>query len=228
MDETSPSLPPEDYEGRTTRPAFVRLVRALAFAGLVGFVVGHFVGAQLGTIAGWDAGGAYLLGSGWWIIARASPEETRRRAAAEDPGRRFLFVLVLLASSISIFANAVVLKHASTLSGPLATAMISLCVAAAVIAWLLTHTTYSLRYAHLFYREDDCAGSGLEFPGGRQPCDIDFAYFAFTIGMCFQVSDVVITSRQIRRATLGHALLSFAFNTFVLALALNLVFGLVQ
>jgi uncharacterized membrane protein len=63
---------------------------------------------------------------------------------------------------------------------------------------------------------------GLEFPGEHPPCDVDFAYFSFTLGMCFQVSDVTVLSSRIRRVALGHALLSFVYNTVILALALNL------
>jgi uncharacterized membrane protein len=100
------------------------------------------------------------------------------------------------------------------------------CLGAVVIAWLLTHTAYALRYAHLYYRDDDNGVGGLVFPGDEQPDAVDFAYFSFTIGMCFQVSDVTITSRPIRREVLFHGCLSFAYNTAVLALALNVGFGL--
>ena len=82
-----------------------------------------------------------------------------------------------------------------------------------------------MRYAHLFYRDAPGGEGGLAFPGPRKPDDFDFAYFAFTVGMCFQVSDVVVTSAQIRRAVLGHAVLSFAYNTVIVALVLNLLFG---
>ncbi len=105
--------------------------------------------------------------------------------------------------------------------------MAALCLLAVVFAWLLTHTACTLRYAHLYYRDDREGVGGLTFPGERPPDYLDFAYFAFTVGMCFQVSDVTITSRLIRRAVTGHALLSFAYNTAVLALALNLLTGLV-
>jgi uncharacterized membrane protein len=54
-----------------------------------------------------------------------------------------------------------------------------------------------------------------------------FAYFAFTIGMCFQVSDMCVTSPQIRRLVLMHAVISFTYNSIVLAFVLNLVFGAV-
>src|SRR5205085_264873 len=99
------------------------------------------------------------------------------------------------------------------------------CLLTVALSWAITHTSYTLRYAHLYYREDTEGVGGVELPGGGQPSYFDFAYFAFTVGMCFQVSDVVVTSAQIRRAVLGHAVLSFAYNTVILAFTLNLVFG---
>lgn len=84
---------------------------------------------------------------------------------------------------------------------------------------------HALRYARLYYRDDGAGEGGLEFPGKEPPDDFDFAYFSFTIGMCFQVSDVSVSSRLIRRTVLVHSLVSFLYNTAILALALNLVFG---
>jgi uncharacterized membrane protein len=101
--------------------------------------------------------------------------------------------------------------------------LLALCILTVVSAWALTHTAYALRYAHLYYRDDDDGEGGLEFPGKIDPDGVDFAYFAFTLGMCFQVSDVTITSRAIRRTVLSHALLAFLYNTVVVALALNFV-----
>lgn len=95
---------------------------------------------------------------------------------------------------------------------------------AVVLSWVVTHTMFTLRYAHLYYGDGEVGG--LDFPGVEPPVDDDFAYFAFTIGMCFQVSDVVISSSRIRREALLHALLSFVYNTVILALSLNLVFSL--
>jgi uncharacterized membrane protein len=106
--------------------------------------------------------------------------------------------------------------------------LLPLCLVSVIVAWALTHTSYTLRYAHLYYRDDKEGEGGLAFAGDRKPDDFDFAYFAYTIGMCFQVSDVAISSPQIRRAVLGHALLSFVYNTVILALALNLFFGFVD
>lgn len=178
-------------------------------------------------VAGWDAAGVVILALAWSIIWRSDTKETRHRAAMEDPGRNAVWGIVLTTSAFSLFAAVVVLRRAKILSPGESALLVGLCLAAVVTAWLLTHTAYTLRYAHLYYREDEHEGEGgLDFPEQQCPDYFDFAYFAFTIGMCFQVSDVVISSRRIRRAVLGHALLSFAYNTAILALALNLLFGL--
>ena len=102
----------------------------------------------------------------------------------------------------------------------------ALCLLAVTIAWLLTHTSFTFRYAHLYYRADDEGIGGIQFAGDEPPSYFDFAYFAFTIGMCFQVSDVCVSSPQIRRLVLLHAVISFAYNSIILAFVLNLVFGL--
>jgi len=88
-----------------------------------------------------------------------------------------------------------VLRRAKDLAPTSEALLVVLCQAAVVSAWCVTHTAYTLRYAHLYYRDDDGGGEGgLTFPGDRAPDYFDFAYFAFTVGMCFQVSDVVITA----------------------------------
>jgi uncharacterized membrane protein len=177
-------------------------------------------------IGGWDAGSAVLLALAWSIIWRADAAKTRRRAAAEDPGRSAVWAIVLFASTLSLFAAIVLLRGAKSLGTTEGAIFVGLCLGAVAAAWMLTHTAYTLRYAHLYYRDDDDGEGGLTFPGDRPPAYFDFAYFSFTVGMCFQVSDVMITSPAIRRAVLGHSLLSFAYNTAILALSLNLVFGL--
>jgi uncharacterized membrane protein len=115
-----------------------------------------------------------------------------------------------------------VLKVVRTLPPEEATVWSILAISAVVLSWFSTHTAFTLRYAHLFYRRRGSTAC-LRFEGTPKPCDLDFAYFAFTIGMCFQVSDVVIASSGTRRVALVHALVSFAYNTTILALSLNLV-----
>jgi uncharacterized membrane protein len=228
------SAPPSRPLGRAFDPFDLRQARARL---LLSVVVGAatIVGLTLipagpgwttRVVAGWNAGALVLLGLAWSIVWRSGPERTRHRAAAEDPGRNAVWGIVLAASTLSLFAGVVVLRHAKDDAAGERALLVGLCLGAVVSAWTLTHTAYTLRYAHLYYRDDGDGEGGLTFPGDRAPDYFDFAYFAFTVGMCFQVSDVTVTSPGIRRAVLGHALLSFAYNTAVLALALNLMFGL--
>lgn len=201
----------------------------LAVGGVIGLGV-PALGWAIHLLSGWDAAGVTLLVLTWWRIWQEDSVQTRRHAAAEDPGRRLGWLLILLASTISLFAGGFVMRRARSIAPSDAAfwLLLGLCLAAVVSAWALTHTAYALRYAHLYYRDDDDGAGGLEFPGKIDPDGFDFAYFSFTLGMCFQVSDVCITSRSIRRAVLAHALLSFLFNTAVLGLAVNLMLGILS
>jgi uncharacterized membrane protein len=210
--------------GVSPRHAVGRLVTATTI-GVIAFALFAPTGVEwwVRAIVGWDVGALALVTLAWSIILRADHTETRRRAGADDPGRHLVFAIALASSMFSFFAAAFVLRHVKNLPGPSQLTWTLLTLAAIVLAWVLAHTSYTLRYAHLYYRGG--GHHGLQFPGEDPPSDIDFAYFSFTIGMCFQVSDVVVTSTPCRRAVLLHAVLSFVYNTAILALALNLVFG---
>jgi uncharacterized membrane protein len=95
----------------------------------------------------------------------------------------------------------------------------------------MTHTTFAFRYAHEYY-EIDAGGvgivGGLEFPGEKRPDYLDFLYFALVLGMTFQVSDTDITSREMRRQVLRHALVSFLFGAVILATTVNVIAGLLN
>jgi uncharacterized membrane protein len=180
----------------------------------------------LATVGGWDVGALLLLTIGWSIIAGSDAAETQRRAAAEDPGRTAVYALTLLTSATSLLAATVLVGGARGISTPASRELLALCLCTAALSWTLTHVAFTLRYAHLYYREDDDGGaSGVVFPGDAPPTYFDFAYLSFTVGMTFQVSDMQITSPQIRRTVLLHAAISFAYNTAILAFVLNLAFG---
>jgi len=176
------------------------------------------------TVAGWNAGAWVYLLFTWRIILHAGPKETQRLASIEDVGKKLVWSIVLLASTVSIFAATVAVRNAKALAPNATVALVVLCLLAVVSAWVLCHTAYTTRYAHVYYGNDP-SNRGLTFPGTEQPCELDFAYYAFNIGMCFQVSDVAVTLHSMRVLTMVHAMLSFAFNTAILALSLNLLLG---
>ena len=220
-------LPPMSQAVTTHwRRARTRFFASLGAGVLVGVGLPGKLGVALRLVAGWDAGAVALSAIGWWLIVRLSADEARRRAAAYDPGRTAVWALIVVASGISMLATAAVLRRARYLAPDARDLFVMLCVLANFSAWVLTHTGYTLRYAHLYYREDEEGIGGLTFPGDRPPSYFDFAYFSFTIGICFQTSDVAVSSPQIRRAVLSQAVLSFMYNTIILATALNLVLGL--
>jgi uncharacterized membrane protein len=183
-------------------------------------------------LAGWDAASLTLVTLAWTIIMKADASQTRLRAGEDDPGRSVLFLIGVGSSLISLLAAGMVLRLVKTLPPHEEAFWTTLAFAAVVLSWTATHTAYTLRYANLYYRARAGRPAGececLEFPGGKDPADIDFAYFAFTVGMCFQVSDVVVATTLMRREVLVHAVLSFAYNTTIVALALNLAIGLLS
>jgi uncharacterized membrane protein len=99
----------------------------------------------------------------------------------------------------------------------------ALALATVALSWLLVHTLFTLRYASLYYADDD---GGVDFNQVEPPRYADFAYLSFTLGMTFQVSDTSLTSSVMRAAALRHALMSFLFGSIILATLINLVAGL--
>jgi uncharacterized membrane protein len=205
--------------------ALSRAAIACAVALLVGLLLGRFISFRLALLSGWDAGAVTLLLLAWRRVWVCDSGETCAHAASDDPGRAAVFVLVLLAASSSLLST-VALVHKAKAIGAEGDALVALSLLNVALSWAVAQTAFALRYAHLYYREDAEGVGGVEFPGGGQPSYFDFAYLAFTVGMCFQVSDTSVSSPQIRRAVLLHALMAFVYNTAILAFALNLVFGL--
>ena len=196
-------------------------------AGLVTFLLVHgHVRFWTASIVAWDTFAASVLMLAWVMIIVSPPTDLRRRAQAQDLSRTLIFFFAVTAACASLVGVGFVLHTNKVNPEPHAALHLALALFAVAMAWSLTHTVFGLRYAHTFYGDSDDPKEkkhvrGLEFPGETEPTYMDFAYFSFVIGMTFQVSDVQITSRDIRQLVLLHSMLSFAFNTVILALAIN-------
>lgn len=182
-------------------------------------------------VVSWDMFALTDLVLMWIVLVNADPVHVRKTARLQDTGRKVIFVIVILAALAAFVSVAFVLGPARTQSNESLIAHLGLSAIAVLSSWALTHTVFALRYAHLFYSgeapEDPVRRhGGLEFPGGQAPDYLDFAYFSFVVGMTFQVSDVQISSRKIRRLVLLHGLLSFAFVTVILALTISAISSL--
>ena len=189
----------------------------------------------------WDSGILCLLLLAWSIIVTAHPNQIKQRAQTQDTNRAFIGILVVIAAVASLFAVVFILGTSKNLPREVLGLHVALSSVSVIGSWAMVHTVFALRYAHYYYGTRRSVRShpnpqtqpqeehrgGLDFPGGKLPDYWDFAYFSFVLGMTFQVSDVEITSRLIRRLALIHGLLSFAFNTVIVALSINIISSLI-
>ena len=176
-------------------------------------------------LAGWCAGAAVFLVLTWWLADTFDAQRTRERAQSLDQPNLVILVSMLVAIGASVVAIAMLLQQVKLMSGPARAAHIALGLVALVGSWLMMHTIYAFHYAHRYYidRRDGSPDGGLDFPGKDEPDYLDFLYYAYVVGMTSQVSDVQATSHEMRRITLVHSVLAFAFNMLVLALSVNVV-----
>ena len=204
-----------------------RLLLSLIFAVAAFLILRGWLVAPTLPVAVWNVFALCYLAAAWIEIAASDSAQTERAVARQDTGRALIFVFVVLATFAGLFAVLFVLGMAKGLPRGELLAHLALTIIAVAGSWALLHTTFTFHYARLFYGDEaKRENGGLEFPGGKQPDYLDFAYFSFVIGMTFQVSDVQVTSPGIRRLALLHGVLSFAFNTLILALSVNVFSGL--
>jgi len=222
---TSDSSDDEQPPAHPSRPAWVRLFVGVAAGAIAVALTPGTYGKTLKLISAWDAAALSMSALAWSFILRATPPRTRSWAASIDPGRLVIGGFIIVASAFSLLATGYALRGARTCPVEGRDLFLGLGLLAVAAAWVLTHTMYTLRYAHLYYRDGREREGGLAFPGGGHPSYFDFAYYAFTVGMCFQVSDVTVTTPRLRHETLLHAMLSFLYNTVILGVALNVAIG---
>lgn len=226
MSSESTSAP--NYPRRA--PRFIRIIRTRPRL-FISIVVGMIVAAILFAVTDWRAATKLLVG--WDIavglylvlaavlVARSDVHRLKRRAANQDEGNiaiLFLVVAAAIASLGAIFAELGTQAGQTRQPGQLI-----LATATVVLSWAFIHSIFALHYAHEYYGEGrDRQIGGMSFPDDQEPDYWDFAYFAFTIGMCAQVSDVTVSSKTIRRTVLTQSIIAFLFNAALLALTVNI------
>lgn len=178
------------------------------------------------VMIGWDAFCIGMLIFGLITISSIDSRQIRQIAAKEDPKRMVVFTMILISTIASILAVTMLILAKKDSMAP-SIYQLPVGVAGMILSWFLIHTTFTLRYAHMYYgdSEDETLShaGGLDFPGEEKPEYIDFAYYSFVLGMTFQVSDVEITSRAFRRMALLQGMISFFFSTIMIALTINVI-----
>jgi uncharacterized membrane protein len=188
----------------------------------------HALGPPLRAVIGWDVGAGIYLILTLIMAARADAASMRRRAAREDLTRWVFLALMAGAAFFSMFAILGPVHEAKNTAGGISVGLVLLGGVTILLSWLFAHTAFAIHYAHEYYAgRGPARAAGLIFPGKAESLDYwDFLYFSFVIGMTCQVSDVQVATRPWRRLVLLHGVVSFLFNTIVLALSINLVAGL--
>ncbi|MEZ0541805.1 DUF1345 domain-containing protein [Fibrella arboris] len=162
----------------------------------------------------------------WLSMAYLKPHEAVKTYRLQDSSRLIILTFAITAAIASLFAVIFLLDTVKNmhLSQAHMSAYVGLSVLTVINSWTLLHTLFTLRYAHLYY--DHQPAGGLNFPDTQRPGYADFAYVAFGIGMTSQVADVGPTNQRFRGLILTHSLLSFGFNTLIVALSINVVASL--
>ena len=202
-------------------PAIKRLFSGVVVGIVVLLATAAFAPWQIDLVAFWDGVAASFLVVVWFQIGGLDGRTTAAMAVREDETRTMTRLILVTASMVSLVGVGLVLAKATQEGGRTEFVM---SVVTIVLSWGVVQTAYVLRYAHLYYNPPP-GGVGFD---ETDPDYLDFAYLAVTIGMTYQVSDTDIRKRTIRRAALGHALLSYVFGAVIIAAAINIVAGFVH
>ncbi|RII95385.1 DUF1345 domain-containing protein [Clavibacter michiganensis] len=193
--------------------------------GLAVAVIAALLGVpDLSPLLGWVVAAAVFLVWAWSRAWPADPQRTRDLARHEDRSRTLVDTLIIVAAVLSLVLVVFALIR-SQQKDPVGTASAILAVIGVVAAWALINTVYAFKYARMYYLDDR---HRFDFDQDEDPSYSDFAYTAFSIGMAYSASNITQSSTPSRRIALAHALLSYFFGTFVVAVAINLVTGLTQ
>jgi uncharacterized membrane protein len=208
---------------KMSKPVRVVYARPRTFlAVLIGIVAFFLLPGSLRLVTrlllGWDIVITAYLVLVYTMMFRCGLAYIRRNAILQDEGRFVILLVTALGAFASIAAILFELgaSHRSVSQLTLATVTIAL-------SWAAVHTIFALHYAHDYYRR--AKPGGLQFPSGDEHDHADywdFVYFSFVIGMTAQVSDVGITDKIIRRTATVHGIISFVFNTALVALMVNI------
>lgn len=213
----------------------IRLVGSFLFGILTCLALPASLDLSSRLLIGWNiAIVLYLILVGIMMV-RSTHESMRRRAQQLDEGRHAVLLLAVAAALGSLVAIVFELYNLKSAPPDIVALHIGLALATIISAWSFVHLIFTEHYAHGFYRDldkaedaaDDDKGKGLRFPGQPRPDYLDFLYFSFTIGVANQTADTAVVSRTMRVLVLIHSVISYFFNTIILALTINIAAGMV-
>lgn len=209
-----------------------RLVGSVAVGLVTALLLPPGLGPTTRSLLAWNVAVWLYLALIGWMMLRNDHGHLRRVAADQAEGARTVLALVSVAAVVSLLGMVAELSAARQAGAPHALSHVVFALATVAGSWLLLPMSFALTYASAYYHPGGSAPAqpgGLVFPGagpGFQPDYLDFLYVAFTIAVASQTADVAIASRRLRRLVLLQSLLSFAFNTAILAFTVNMAASL--
>ena len=223
-------------KNRITRPFMLR--PRLIFGILAGLVIGFLCPVEWRSatrlLLAWNAGVILYIALTFIMMLRDDLDRFHQRAAVQDEGRFVILTLSIVAAVFSIAAIVVQLAATKDMQGLDKYLHIALAATTIVTGWTFIHLTFALHYAHEYASErrkrpdlPEKYRGGLDFPDTLTPDYSDFLYFSFIIGVASQTADIAVCSPTMRRIALVHGIVSFFYNTTILALTINIAAGLI-
>jgi uncharacterized membrane protein len=224
MTESKPPRKARYAKLRQSVQLHLKLIAAVVL-GLAAYIVltqfGAPARAATRALIAWNVGVLLYLVLATWVITRCELDHLRERAGEEDEGAALILVLTVIAAATSVVAIFVELGAARGDKNDWLPPALAL--STAILSWVFIHAIFAFHYAHDFYGEAEGGPKGgLKFPDDKSPEYLDFIYFSFVIGMTFQVSDVQVTNKAVRRLVVTHGAISFFYNLAVLSLMVNM------
>lgn len=221
------------YQPKSLARGFVarpKLYFAIACAALALWLMPATLPLAARAAAAWNIGGVVYLALAFALFRACHVDAIRRRSAREDESALVFLLLILAAIASSFSATIWLIGEAKAAKGQMAALFLGLSGVTILVSWTVTQIVFALHYAHSYYQPVPGTSDivrGLKFPDDEHPDYWDFFYFTTSIGATSQTSDVSITSKSLRRLVAFQAVISFVFNTTVLALAINLAASLI-
>jgi len=209
-----------------------RLIFSILVAVLTSRLLPSWLSLMTRLLCIWDSGMFSFLILTWAVMLNITPAMMRRKARMNDERQVVILGLITTAACASLLAIGYIMRESKNAARNILVWHLGLSIATIVGSWLLVHTIFAVHYAHGYYQADDKTPfeeevGGLDFPRTPEPDYWDFLYYSFVIGMTSQVSDIQITKSSMRRLSLIHGVLSFFFNTTILAMTINIIAGLI-
>lgn len=216
----------------------LRAHRRLFVCALIGAIVGMVLPNDLRNVTralvAWNATVLLYLALSAELVLRSTHESIRRRARFQDEGRLLVLFLAIATACVSMGAIVAELGPVKNLEGWSKATHLGFAILTVFDSWLFIHLTFAFHYAHEYYLERAASPDkkpeergGLIFPGTDLPQYVDFLYFAYVIGVASQTADVSTSSRTMRAVAVVHGVLSFFYNTAILALTVNIAAGFI-